>query len=355
MKKIFRTALAASIGLTLVACGGSDNKDPIPDPIPDPITPTSMDITGQAIKGTFAGALVEVFNANDLTTAIGSAAQTDETGSFTVTITDAAGEPIVGAYVVQVTADDDSTMICDASVCGDVVRGALIPATDITGVTLSTFTYSDGTGNIEADVNALTTMATDTLLAAASANENIDLATVNAAQVASLQLGASQVVGSMLGLDLSVTNIYNVAIIDATTFTAETTQDTTTSTLTFINASFSGLDNTVGTGQSNSGYMHSAAAEGLGAVIAKYLSTFKEIVELLVVPDADMNSVTPDQLAVINGTQEQFNTLVADIVSKVNSDTGLTLQVEEVITNVSLEIIIEVIAEIEAGTGGTSS
>ena len=360
MKKIFRTTLAASIALTLAACGGSDKKDPV---VIDPPPPTTLEITGQAVKGIFAGALVEVFNANDLTTAIGSVAQTDEAGNYTVTITDEAGEPIVGAYVVQVTADEDSTMNCDASVCGDIVRGQAIPAADLVGLTLSSFTYSDGTaGNVEANVNALTTMATDTILAAVAANENINFDELNQAGITSLQMGASQVVGALLGPDLSATNIFNVDIIDATTFTVDTPIDVTTNTLTFINAAFSGLDNDAVTGLANPIFVQKSAgitsqangvaALGLSDTIASYLSTFKAIVALLVVPDGATN-VTADQLALITGTQEQFFNLVADIVVQVGADTGLVLEVEEILTEVTLEEIIAAIGEVEAGSGGT--
>lgn len=351
MKKIFRTALAATVGLTLAACGGSDKKDPEVVVVPPP-TPTTLDITGQAVKGTFAGALVEVFNANDLTIAIGSAAQTDATGNYTVTITDEEGNPIVGAYVVKVSADDDSTMVCDALTCGDLAQGDLIPAVDLTGLTLSSFTYSDGTGNIEANVNAITTMTTDAILSAAVANENLDLSDVTQETVTSLQSGASQVVGSLLNIDLSQANIYNVNIVDASVAANVATDDAIAATLTLINASFSGLDTNAVAGRTNPSYSNRTADQGLGFFIAQYLTTIKEVIQVLIVPGATIDSVSTDKLAIINNTQSQFSTLVADLANDIAMTTGNSLEVTQLLTSVDLQQVIDNAGAIN-GTGGT--
>lgn len=358
MNKILRTTLAVSVCLSLAACDESDSKKGTTVSKPPAPTPTTLAITGQAVKGILAGALVEVFNASDMTTAVGSAAQTDETGHYTVTITDPDGNPIVGAFVVRVSSDEDTTMVCDAVVCGDVERKGIISAEDLAGFTLSTFTYSDGADNIEADVNALTTMATVAILSSAEVNENIDLSGVTQEGVISLQLGASQVVGSILGFDLSATNIYSVNIIDATTFTEDSSIDAVTATLTLINASFSGLDSDVAASRNNFLFSNKETDERLGAVIAKYFSTFKAIVDLLVVSGADLNSVSAEQLAVINSTQAQFSGLVDNLISEIGADTGVQLEVEEILTEVDLQVIIDiinVIDVIEVGTGGTDS
>ncbi|NQY63797.1 MAG: hypothetical protein HRT38_08660 [Alteromonadaceae bacterium] len=352
MKKLFRTALAATIALTLVACHDSDKKDP--DPVPEVIVPTTLDITGQAVIGKLAGALVEVFNVDDLTTPIGTAAQTDANGDYAVTITDDEGNPIVGAYVVHVSADEDSTMVCSAITCGDVVRGELIPAADLTGLVLSTFTYSDGTGTIEADVNALTTMATDAILSAAEANENIDLSVVSQDGVASLQLSASQVVGSLLGLELAETNIFDVNIVDASVSADVPADDAITATLTLINASFSGLDSDAVAGRTNPSYANRSAMAGLGSVMAQYFTTFKAVVGILVATDAEVSNVSTEQLAVITSTQSQISQLVSDLSTLIGNDTGTPPVVVEVETEVDLEEIIEIIGEIETGTGGTT-
>jgi hypothetical protein len=56
-------------------------------------------------------------------------------------------------------------MTCDTKVCGEVVRGGVVPASQLVGLELSTMSNSDGSGSISAEVNALTTLATEIILA----------------------------------------------------------------------------------------------------------------------------------------------------------------------------------------------
>jgi hypothetical protein len=325
MVKIVRTAIAASLILALAACD-SNNDDPVV------VTPTTLSVAGTAIKGVLANATVEIFLVTDLDTVVGTT-QTDDEGNYTITITDESGDPIVGAYVVKVIADEDTTMVCDAAVCGDVARGELIPAADLVDLTLSTFTFSDGTGSIDADVNVLTSMSTNAILASAASNENIDLATLDAESVSNLQTSASQVVGSILGQDLSTVNLFNLDIIDGTDFDENTVIAPITNSLSLINASFSGLDSD-------------------GPSIVEYLASFEAVVTLLVDP-ATVGDVTTEDLAVITNTQTQLSTLVEDVLLVVVQDTALQITVEQILTEINVVAIIDTIAAIQTTTGGT--
>ena len=236
MKAIFHTAIAASIGLAVVSCGGSKSS---PAPRPSTPAPTTFEVTGQAIKGIIDGGLVEVYSADDLKAPIGYAYS--DMGSYTV---DVEGAP-AGVYLVRVTATDDTTMICDARpTCGDVEFGDTIPATQLADLSLSSITIADETGKVEANVNVITTLTTDVLLAAADANEDVDLAEVNEEQLKGLQQASSKVVGGLIGIDLSTTNVYDVKVVDVTQYNAESVVDASTSfsdSLSTLNASYATL------------------------------------------------------------------------------------------------------------------
>jgi hypothetical protein len=131
---------------------------------PVPPTPSTLDVSGSGIKGLLANALVEVFDSSDVETALANT-QTDENGDYTLSLTDASGEAITGTFFVRVSADEDTTMTCDTKVCGEVVRGGVVPASQLVGLELSTMSNSDGSGSISAEVNALTTLATEIILA----------------------------------------------------------------------------------------------------------------------------------------------------------------------------------------------
>lgn len=334
MKKIVQTTLAASITLALAACGSSSSSDN--DGGTDPVTPSTLEFTGQAIKGTLANALVEIFSADNLETPIATT-QTDENGDYSIEITDESGEPIVGAYVVNVTADEDTTMICDASVCGDVVRGETIPAEALVGLTLSTVAYSNEEGSVNADVNALTSMAATTLLSSVASNENLDLSAITAEDFAALQTGASQLVLEALGLDQETTNLFAIDIIDATEFSAETPLSDESNTLSLINASFSGL--------------------GGDKTISEQLDeTLDALDEILIhfVEEGEVSEVDTGSVSTINNLLTALNQAVADINAEVAADTGIVLNITPLPTEIDLDAIDEA-ADAVTGTGATGS
>ena len=248
MKNFQLSSLA--LALTLTACGGSSSSN-----TPDP-TPATLAMSGSGVKGALISAKVQVYRASDtgfatpLTTEPADV-QTDENGDYTATVVDASGNAIVGALVVKITADDDTQMRCDAAVsCGDVLRGELIPNSEVAGISLSTLTVAEVDENgasvpVDADANTLTTMATDAVLAQVAANTAIDIDNLAPAGVEALQKNASVVVGDILGVDLSTTNIYDIEIVDSTdtdaVIAASTGSTSVTGQLTAINASLTAV------------------------------------------------------------------------------------------------------------------
>ena len=330
MKKIFRTVIAACMTLTLTGCFLDSNKVTIVEPPPPvAVTPTTLAVNGTVIKGIVVSGTANLYKVPDLDNVVATT-QTDSEGKYSLTVTDESGEPITGAYVVTIIADEDTTMLCDAAVCGDVTRGSEIPATELQGLSLSTLTFADGeTGVIDADITALTDIATSAILSAVDGNENIDLDTVDEQGIADLQNAASQVVGAILGLDLSSTNLFDLEIIDATKFTADTQLDPVASSLSILNASFSGLD---------------------GDNLVKYLGTIKNIVKLLVDPNTQ-GDVSTEDLATVTDTQTELALQVVDALTVVVQDTGLTIETSVVETEPNLGEISEAITKIV--TGGT--
>ena len=261
MKKISRTILAASMSLALAACNNGDKKE---TPAPTPKAPAQINISGSVFKGALISAKVQIYRASDIEflsplTTTPEDVQTNDNGDYSATIVNANGDILVGAIVVKFTTDANTQMRCDAAVsCGDVLRGELIPTLKIAGLSLTTLTVAtvkvDGTSNdIVADANTLTTMATDAVLAQVAANPNLVSAidTLPIEDVTALQQNASVVVGEILGVDLSETNIYDITIVDSTdtqgvadaVTDAELTgtDPSITNTLTLINASLAAI------------------------------------------------------------------------------------------------------------------
>jgi len=334
MKKFQLSSVAIALALTLTACGGSSSNEE-----PTPTTPSSLSFGGTAVKGTLIGALVEVFAASDLeqTNPLGTA-QTDENGDYSIEITDDSGEPIQGAFVVRITAGDDTTMICDAILCEGGAQGEAIP---VANLELSTITYSNDTGVVDADVNVLTTLATETIIAAATDEETvIDFGAITVEGLAVMQEDASEIIGAVLGIDLSETNIYDVEIVDASNSADVSTDNAIAATLTVVNASFSSL--TVDTD----------AGESLGDIIVNYVAAVTEVTTaLLEDPTIDVGVVASEALVLIESAQSQIAEEVFDIATEIAQDTGIKVPVTEVPTVVEVDELTEIIGDVVAGTG----
>jgi hypothetical protein len=342
MKKIVCTTLVVSMALALTACSKSKTAA---TPI-IPITPTTLEISGGAVKGTLISATVELFNANDLDTTIGESVQTGTDGSYTLTLTDDAGEQISGAYVVKITADDDSTMICDAAVtCGDVDRGESVPAAALAGLTLSSFTFADSTAE-EApavNVNSLSTMATDAIISAAKVEGSaIDLTNLTQAKATALQVAGSEMVGAIIGVDLTDVDLFSLAIIDASVSADMSTTDPFASTLTLVNASLANINVLVG--------------ETIGNTLTSYFTAVNSITTaILEDPEIDLGATFSEQMTEINLVQANIATESADILTQVVLDTGNDVTVKVIPDQVDPETITDVIGNVTIGTGGTGA
>ena len=257
MKNILHLTLAVAMSLSITAC--SDNPNYTPDiPLPEP-EPVAVEISGSIDKGALKFATVLIYRASDFDFAsplltVPADIQTDENGDYTATVVNNANQAIRGVLVVRVTADEDSVMVCDAPVsCGDIPRGGDIQPEQLVGLSLKTITQSttDADGNgvpVTADANAITTLATDVVIAQVKVIPDLDIDNLASDGVVALQKNASAVVGQILGVDLSETNIYEIKISDATDTQAMDTAATeagedavSTNALTLINASFADL------------------------------------------------------------------------------------------------------------------
>jgi CxxC motif-containing protein (DUF1111 family)/predicted lipoprotein with Yx(FWY)xxD motif len=337
MHKIIGSTLAAAIALTLTAC--IDDKDYVAD-VPAPTIPSELAVSGSGIKGTLVSALVEVFDSANLSVVLAST-QTDANGEYTITLTDATRAAITGTFVVRLSADDDTTMICDASACGDLVRGDVVPASELAGLKLSTISYADGSGTISAKINALTTLATDTLLAVAASNPSLDIS--DPATLTELQEDASRVIGATLGVDLSETNIFDVAIVDASVSANVSTTDSVAATLSLINAALSGLDTETG--------------ETLSSAFEAYIMAVAVVTTAIVAdPAAELSAETLAAMAAINIIQAEISQEVTDLSTDIGMDTGVPVVVVDVPTEIDPGDIAGAADEdddITGGTGGT--
>jgi len=345
MKRIVQTTLAASIALALTACHNHGTTTPAePAPEPAPPVPTTLTLKGAAVKGTLIGATVELFMANDLTTALGDAVQTGTDGTYEISYTDTDGEQIVGAFVVKVSADDDTTMTCDAAVsCNGVDRGQPIPATDLVGLSLSSFTFADNeaTEVAEVNVNSLSTMATDAIISSAGVDGSaIDLSNVDADRAYNLQVAGSEVVGALIGVDLSGVDLFAVAIPDASVATDISTTSSIAATLTLINGSLSNID--------------VATDSTIGASLTDYF-TVVETIMTATFEEKDLGAHFSEEMAAINLVQAEVATESAAILTEVNLDLPADEKVEaEVIpTEIDPDEVTKVVGEIVVGTGGT--
>jgi hypothetical protein len=167
--KFTQSIISIALISALAACGGSSSKtpsvEPLPEPIPEPILVETV-IQGKAIKGTIANAIVTVYKYVD-----GEAVKledaeletasiiTEADGSYTITILD-----YEGPIKVELSVDENTTMICDAPAgCGEVAHGEPIAlATVDPTLVLSAISAvgADNAGAANVNVSALTHLAT---------------------------------------------------------------------------------------------------------------------------------------------------------------------------------------------------
>ncbi len=340
MKILAPITVAIILGIGLIACGGGGSSSTTPTPTPTPTpTATSLTITGSAIKGTFDDALVEVFQIDNLSLALASA-RSDSMGSYSLTITDSVGNPINGYFLVKVSVDANTSMICDAVVCGSVDRAGVTPSADIMGIELSTLVYTTGNNVSNANVNVITSLATETLLASVAANFNIDFASMSQPYFVGLQERASLVIGDLFGLNLDSTNVFTAGILDASVSANLPNNNATLASLSLTNAAFSGIS------------ADTSSNETLGITISSYMDEVKSLVAFLA---ADSLASIPAETQVkLADVQIQISSIVDNIHSAVNSETNSTIDINQLPASVDLANMSNSMANVIEGYKGVT-
>jgi acetyl esterase/lipase len=245
-----------------------------------------------------------------------------------VTLTDNTSEAIVGAYVVKVSADDDSTMICDAAVtCGDVAKGSLIQAANLAGLVLSSFTFADSTAAdvIEVNINTLSTMATNAILSDATLDTAIDLSSLTAEATITLKIKVSEVIGTILGIDLTDIDLFSLNIVDASVSADVPKEDANAATLTLINGSLANID--------------VSENETLGEALTSYFAVVETIANAILSDEVtgdttDLVSVFSEEIAEITAVQAILATESVQILADVEQDTGVDISTIDIIDEV---------------------
>ncbi len=183
MKTFQMNKLATLTAVLLAGCGAqfAAYADYVP---PKQLAVTTADISGSAVKGTLRNAKVSVSQLNGSVFAQGaSGVSTDQSGKVRLTVQGKPGFGINSMLKVDVKADAQASMVCDALKCGAVEQGGVVSGDALAGVTLSTLTYlqvpyansSDGVADASFQANALTTIASKLVAADVAAGRNVSV------------------------------------------------------------------------------------------------------------------------------------------------------------------------------------
>ncbi len=216
MKNFKLSLVAVPVMMALTACGGTDSPDE--DKIPVEIDSTYAEVAVSAIKGTFVGANVNVEMVNGTPISLTEAANTDSNGDTLAPVVTEPGFGIDSITKITAVAADDSSMICDALVCGDATQGGEVSGEQLAGTQLSTIGFlsvpygngADGEVDLTVQVNALTTLGTRLIERDIAAGRN-----VTSQQLLEIaQAEYSQIVTRALGLDTKA-NIFTTNVVSA--------------------------------------------------------------------------------------------------------------------------------------------
>ncbi|WP_371375338.1 hypothetical protein [Thalassotalea aquiviva] len=154
--------LGASLTLTGCDLFDDDNDKKIDPPVED----NSL-FKGDVLKGDVIKGDVNLYAATDLNTSIFKTV-TDENGNFST------GGFVMqsGIYMIKVTSNGETTMVCDTTNCGTeespIGFGATVPASQLTDLELSTVTYIDAEKQplvIDEQISAMSTVGAEMLIA----------------------------------------------------------------------------------------------------------------------------------------------------------------------------------------------
>ncbi len=185
MNRFHKNKLYAVVVLalgTLYGCGGGAGEVE-PDDVPVVLDFTYADIKGSAVKGTLSNAAVSVSQLNGAPLTMQAADRTDASGNISFTVQSKEGFGLNSMFKVVVSADDQTSMICDAASCAGVALGGSLKGTGLSGTQFSTLTYvavpfanaSDSTADATFQATALTTMATDLVAADVAGGRNVSV------------------------------------------------------------------------------------------------------------------------------------------------------------------------------------
>lgn len=206
---------------TLYGCGGGGAGEADPDDVPVVLDKTSADLTGSAIKGTLSNALVSVSQLNGAPVTMQAASRTDVSGKISFSVQSKEGFGLNSMFKVEVTADEQSRMVCDAVSCAGTALGGELSGPALTGSKFSTLTYvavpyanaSDAVADATFRANALTTIATELVAADVAAGRNVSVRALYEMALAD----NSQTVLKALGVS-SKANLFQTDLISAESY-----------------------------------------------------------------------------------------------------------------------------------------
>lgn len=185
MNRFNKNKLYAVVALalgSLYGCGGGAGEVS-PDDVPVKLDITYADLKGSAVKGTLSNAVVSVSQLNGAPVTMQAANRTDASGNISFSVQSKEGFGLNSMFKVEVSADDQTSMICDTASCAGVPLGSSLKGAGLTGAKFRTLTYvvvpfanaSDAVADASFQATALTTMATDLVAADVAAGRNVSV------------------------------------------------------------------------------------------------------------------------------------------------------------------------------------
>ena len=182
---------------------------------------TSADISGTALKGAMQNAEVTIEQLNRSNLTIESGNQTDSSGAVNFSVTGDAGFGINSLAKVIVRADADTSMVCDAALCGDAKLGEQMTQ-GLEGLELTTIeplsvpygSSSDGVADMTFQATALSTIATHLIEADIAEGRKVN--SVDLLDAAKQEHGS--IVLRALGIFAPGTNLFQTNFVSADSY-----------------------------------------------------------------------------------------------------------------------------------------
>ena len=243
MKTRQQTKLALSIAVILGALTGCDaGDDPDVKDAPTPVS-TSVALSGQFIKGTLSGTELNIQSLNGTTHQVSGSLSSDQHGRVSATLISAPGYAFNGLYRASAGITDDSQMICDAVMCGDMPISGDLDAAALGEFELHNLLWlqaplgSTGGEETSFQINALTHFGSILVESAMAEGRNISaLATFEPAQQE-----FSSLLLRILGVDVGGVNVFELPLVSAESLDAMSERTPLQQRLSLINAAFAGF------------------------------------------------------------------------------------------------------------------